>query len=133
LEYEVLASGCCGMAGAFGFERGDHYDVSIKAGERVLLPVVRAAAPETLIVADGFSCREQIAQTTDRRALHLAQLLQMALHGASDGSAGAYPESAYTNAEERPEPAFIARKAAIAAGVLAGGALAWRVGKRRVG
>ncbi|MGI8689197.1 MAG: (Fe-S)-binding protein [Thermomicrobiales bacterium] len=64
LEYDVLASGCCGMAGAFGFERGDHYDVSIKAGERVLLPAVRNAAPETLIVADGFSCREQIAQTT---------------------------------------------------------------------
>jgi FAD/FMN-containing dehydrogenase/Fe-S oxidoreductase len=86
LEYDVLASGCCGMAGAFGFERGDHYDVSIKAGERVLLPAVRAAAPETLVVADGFSCREQIAQTTDRRALHLAQLLQMALHEGSEAS-----------------------------------------------
>ncbi|HZO74602.1 MAG TPA: FAD-binding and (Fe-S)-binding domain-containing protein [Ktedonobacteraceae bacterium] len=78
LRFKVLDSGCCGMAGAFGFER-QHYDISIKAGERVLLPAVRAASGETLIIADGFSCREQIAQTTDRRALHLAEVLQMAL------------------------------------------------------
>jgi FAD/FMN-containing dehydrogenase/Fe-S oxidoreductase len=129
LEYDVLASGCCGMAGAFGFERGDHYDVSIKAGERVLLPVVRAAAPETLIVADGFSCREQIAQTTDRRALHLAQLLQMALHGESNETATQYPESASTNADEQPERA--GRKVAVAGALLAGGALAWVARKRR--
>ena len=79
LRFKVLDSGCCGMAGAFGFEK-QHYDISIKAGERVLLPAVRAASGETLIIADGFSCREQIAQTTDRRALHLAEVLQMALH-----------------------------------------------------
>jgi len=78
VTYEVVDSGCCGMAGGFGFER-DHYDVSIKAGERVLLPAVRAAARDTLIIADGFSCREQIAQTTDREALHLAQLIRMAM------------------------------------------------------
>jgi hypothetical protein len=67
------------MAGAFGFEKGEHYDVSIACGERVLLPAVRAAASETLIVANGFSCREQIAQTTGRRAVHIAEVLQMAL------------------------------------------------------
>jgi Fe-S oxidoreductase len=78
LDYTVLDSGCCGMAGAFGFERA-HYDVSIKCGERVLLPAVRAADHDTLIIADGFSCREQIAQTTNREALHLAQVIQMAL------------------------------------------------------
>ena len=80
LDYTVLDSGCCGMAGAFGFEPGDHYAVSIAAGERVLLPAVRRADAETLIVADGFSCREQIAQTTGRRALHLADVIQLALH-----------------------------------------------------
>jgi Fe-S oxidoreductase len=79
LEYRVLDSGCCGMAGAFGFERGEHYDVSIACGERVLLPAVRAAPSDTLIVANGFSCREQIAQTTDREAVHLAQVIKMAL------------------------------------------------------
>src|ERR1051325_4227292 len=78
LQFESLDSGCCGMAGAFGFERGDHYDVSIKCGERVLLPRVREASPETLIIADGFSCREQISQQTNRHALHLAEVIQLA-------------------------------------------------------
>jgi len=78
LEYTVPDSGCCGMAGAFGFEK-DHYDVSIACGERVLLPAVRSAAADTLIVANGFSCREQIAQTTEREALHIAQVLKRAL------------------------------------------------------
>lgn len=91
IECETLDSGCCGMAGAFGFERGVHYEVSIKAGERVLLPAVRRTAPETLIVADGFSCREQIAQATDRRALHLAHVIQLALHG-DGGTPAACPE-----------------------------------------
>jgi len=71
--------GCCGMAGAFGFERGEHYELSQKIGERALLPAVRAAAPEALLIADGFSCREQIAQSGGRRALHLAEVLEMAL------------------------------------------------------
>lgn len=80
LDYSILDSGCCGMAGYFGYEKGDHYDVSIKIGERVLLPEVRNAAKDTLIIADGFSCREQIEQQTNRKGLHLAQVLQMALH-----------------------------------------------------
>jgi Fe-S oxidoreductase/FAD/FMN-containing dehydrogenase len=79
IEFETLDSGCCGMAGAFGFER-DKAALSIAIGERVLLPAVRAAAPDTSIVADGYSCREQIAQTTDRRAIHVAELLRSGLH-----------------------------------------------------
>jgi Fe-S oxidoreductase len=78
VAFEVPDSGCCGMAGAFGFENA-HYDVSLAIGERVLLPEVRKAAPETLIVADGFSCREQIAQATGRRPLHLAEVLRRSL------------------------------------------------------
>jgi Fe-S oxidoreductase len=77
-EYELLDSGCCGMAGSFGFEH-DHYAVSQAIGERVLLPAVRDADAATLIVTDGFSCREQIAQGTHRRAVHLAQALQIAM------------------------------------------------------
>jgi FAD/FMN-containing dehydrogenase/Fe-S oxidoreductase len=75
VEARILDSGCCGMAGAFGFERG-HYEVSMACAERALLPAVRAAAPDTPVLADGFSCREQIAQATGRRALHLAELLR---------------------------------------------------------
>ena len=77
-DLQSLDSGCCGMAGSFGFEK-DNYNVSLALGERVLLPAVRQAAPETLIVSDGFSCREQILQTTGRKALHLAEVLQLAL------------------------------------------------------
>jgi Fe-S oxidoreductase len=84
-EHTILDSGCCGMAGAFGYEKGAHYSVSIASGERVLLPAVRDAAEETLIVADGFSCREQIQQTTNRRAMHLAEVLAMALERRNHG------------------------------------------------
>ncbi|MGO9272123.1 MAG: FAD-binding and (Fe-S)-binding domain-containing protein [Terriglobia bacterium] len=78
LDFNILDSGCCGMAGGFGFEE-EHYEVSLRIGERGLLPAVRNAAPDTLIVADGFSCREQILQATGRRALHLAEVLEKAL------------------------------------------------------
>ena len=77
LDIEIPEAGCCGMAGAFGFEK-EHYDISLKCGERALLPAVRDAAAETLIIANGFSCQEQIEQATARQPLHLAQVLQMA-------------------------------------------------------
>jgi FAD/FMN-containing dehydrogenase/Fe-S oxidoreductase len=78
LDYEVLDSGCCGLAGSFGYEAGEKYDISMRAGERVLLPAVRAA-PNALIVTDGFSCRSQIEHGSGRRALHLAEVAAMAL------------------------------------------------------
>lgn len=118
LDCHVLDSGCCGMAGAFGFEAGEHYEISLKCGERVLLPHVRAAAKDTLIIADGFSCREQIAQTTDRRALHLAQVLQMALREGQTGPPGDYPERQY------PAAASAARKPWATAWLVGLGALA---------
>ncbi len=81
LDVDVLDAGCCGMAGSFGFEAA-HYDVSVACGERALLPAVRRADPDTVLVADGFSCREQIRQTTGRRARHLAEVLAVGLdHG----------------------------------------------------
>ncbi|WP_202796825.1 FAD-binding and (Fe-S)-binding domain-containing protein [Pedosphaera parvula] len=80
LDFQIPEPGCCGMAGAFGFERGDHYDVSIKCGERSLLPAVRHSSEDTLIIADGFSCHEQIVQRSNRKPLHIAQVLQMAIH-----------------------------------------------------
>ena len=78
VNLDVLDSGCCGMAGSFGFEK-EKFAISQAVGERVLLPAVRQASAETLLVADGFSCREQIAQATGRRAMHLAEVLELAL------------------------------------------------------
>ncbi len=77
---EVLLpdSGCCGLAGGFGFEK-DKFEISQAIGERVLLPAVRRESRETLIVADGFSCREQIRQATGREPLHLSEALRMAM------------------------------------------------------
>ncbi|HEX2188923.1 MAG TPA: FAD-binding and (Fe-S)-binding domain-containing protein [Longimicrobiaceae bacterium] len=78
LEFTILDSGCCGMAGSFGYERG-HYEVSKAAGERVLFPAVRGAAPDDLVVAPGFSCRSQIGDfCVGRKAIHTAELLAMA-------------------------------------------------------
>jgi Fe-S oxidoreductase len=82
LQVEVIESSCCGMAGSFGYEAG-HYDVSMKMAELSLLPAVRAAGDDTVIVADGTSCRHQIADGTrrsgSREALHVARVLASAL------------------------------------------------------
>ncbi|MFD4631170.1 FAD-binding and (Fe-S)-binding domain-containing protein [Streptomyces sp. NPDC058284] len=81
IEADVLDAGCCGLAGNFGFER-DHYGVSMAVGELGVLPAVREAAPDALVLADGFSCRTQIEQGgTGRRAMHLAEALALALDG----------------------------------------------------
>jgi FAD/FMN-containing dehydrogenase/Fe-S oxidoreductase len=81
LVFEDLNAGCCGMAGPFGFERGSHYRVSVACAERVLLPAVRAASPDTILIADGFSCREQVRQATGREPLHLAEVVRDAING----------------------------------------------------
>lgn len=81
IDAQVLDAGCCGLAGNFGFERG-HYDVSLAIGELGVLPAVREAAPSSLVIADGFSCRTQIEQgDTGRRAVHLAEVLALGLDG----------------------------------------------------
>jgi Fe-S oxidoreductase len=74
-QVTLLDSGCCGMAGPFGFEK-EKFAISQTLAERVLLPAVRAAAPGNILISDGFSCREQISQNSPRRALHLAELLR---------------------------------------------------------
>lgn len=79
VEVDRPDSGCCGMAGSFGYEAGTNYDVSVACGERVILPAVRDADPETTVIADGFSCREQISQLTGRDAIHLAEVIERGL------------------------------------------------------
>jgi Fe-S oxidoreductase len=95
LQPQVLDSGCCGLAGSFGYET-EHYDISMKIGERVLLPSVRSADRDTVIVADGFSCRQQISHGTRRRAMHLAEILQMGLHPSQPRSKRGYVEDGHT-------------------------------------
>jgi len=134
LNYEVPDSGCCGMAGSFGFEE-KHYDLSMKVGEHKLLPAVREVEKDTLVIADGFSCKHQIEESTDRRALHLAQVLQMALHESPGGPPAGYPETRYPDVRlDGPEKQrAVARTAMLlSAGALAAGALwwAWKKGKR---
>ncbi len=87
VEARVLDEGCCGMAGAFGFEAGEKHRVSVAVGELGVLPAVRAAGPDALVVADGFSCREQIAQQTGRPARHLAEVVRDAVRAAGSGGA----------------------------------------------
>jgi Fe-S oxidoreductase len=78
LEVETIQSSCCGMAGSFGYEAA-HYDVSMKMAELSLLPAVRNAEEDVLLVADGTSCRQQIEDGAGRRPLHVAQVLKRAL------------------------------------------------------
>jgi Fe-S oxidoreductase len=95
LNVETIDSSCCGMAGAFGYG-ADTYEVSMAMAELSLLPAVRRADAQTLVVADGTSCRHQIADGTDRRAIHVARVLAMSLDSRSFRGASplrASPES----------------------------------------
>jgi hypothetical protein len=128
LQLDQPETGCCGMAGSFGFEK-DKYDVSIAVGERVLLPQVRRAHDDELIIADGFSCREQIEETTDRHALHLADVLKMAMDKGPHGPNSGPPEKELV---ERRKAKIRSSKirSAVALGAIAGGAL-WLALRRR--
>jgi FAD/FMN-containing dehydrogenase/Fe-S oxidoreductase len=134
LDYgKILDSGCCGMAGSFGFE-ADKYAISMQIGEQRLLPAVRAAARDTLIIADGFSCKHQIKEGTDRQALHLAQVLQMALHQAPDGPLGGYPEVLYPDVRlHGPERlrATLRTASILGIGALLAGGAAYALARRR--
>ena len=139
VDFTAPAPGCCGMAGAFGFEK-DKYEVSKAIGELELLPAVRQAPTDWLIVADGFSCREQIAQATDRHALHLADVLQMALREATETPEGLrmfdpapehYPEDAWVRPHQAAVEKSMKRAALGVAGVTAGVGLLLALAKKR--
>ena len=130
VNFTTPAPGCCGMAGSFGFER-DKYDVSAAIGELELLPAVRNAPNDWLIIADGFSCREQIAQGTGRHALHLAEVLQMALQPSALDRDNPYPESDLVRERESEVRASM-KRAGIGLGAVAAGSLfLWAATRRR--
>ncbi len=130
LRCEVLESGCCGMARSFGYEK-DKYEVSVACGERALLPRVRQEAASTFIMADGFSCKEQIAQQSNRQALHLAEVMQMALHDGPSGPDGQYPEQRTVKSRNQRQKRALLRAGMVTAGALAAGLLALTWFRRR--
>lgn len=89
LDVEVLDAGCCGLAGSFGFKAGEKYDISVRAAEREIMPRIRAASEDTVIVADGFSCTEQIKHLSERTPQHIVELLHHAVTGADAESVSA--------------------------------------------
>ncbi|HKD02854.1 MAG TPA: FAD-binding and (Fe-S)-binding domain-containing protein [Terriglobales bacterium] len=127
IDFQAPAPGCCGMAGAFGFEE-DKCDVSLAVGELELLPAVRQAPPETLIIADGFSCREQISQTTGRQALHLAEIIQMAMEGEIPD---AYPERGLVLRRRASAQASMKKAGLGVAAFAAGAGLLWVLARKR--
>jgi FAD/FMN-containing dehydrogenase/Fe-S oxidoreductase len=149
LDFQVLDSGCCGVSGAFGF-RKNNYELSMQIGERVLLPAVREAPKEGLVIANGFSCREQIAHATDRQALHLAQVILMAVRE-DNKTHSSYPERKYFLYNRKRDDGTLDYKpfgrrkpgtsrrmrrpvlltCAIGVGMLCGGLLAWSLTRRR--
>ena len=139
IDFTAPAPGCCGMAGAFGFEK-EKYEISKAIGELELLPAVRQAPTDWLIVADGFSCREQIAQETDRHALHLAEVLQMALRESTETPEGLplfdaapqhFPEDAWVQPHQAAVQKSMKRTGLAIAGIAAGAALLWGLSRRR--
>jgi FAD/FMN-containing dehydrogenase/Fe-S oxidoreductase len=139
IKFTAPAPGCCGMAGAFGFEK-DKYEISKAIGELELLPAVRRAPTDWLIVADGFSCREQIAQESDRHALHLAEVIQMALQESSDTPEGFpifdpapqhYPEDVWVRPHQAAIQKSMKRTALALAAITAGTGLLMTLARRR--
>jgi Fe-S oxidoreductase/FAD/FMN-containing dehydrogenase len=130
VDFLAPAPGCCGMAGSFGFEH-DKYELSMAVAELELLPAVRRAPSDWLIIADGFSCREQIAQGSDRHALHVAEVLQMANNAAlakaqGNGSPlGDYPESREIQRHHEDVRRSM-KRAGLGLGALAVGAMLFR-------
>jgi Fe-S oxidoreductase len=121
LDFKLLESGCCGMAGAFGYETGDKYEVSVACAERVLLPEVRKAELSTIVIADGFSCKSQIEQGSTRHALHLAEVMQMAMQDGPQGPEGAYPERRLVEQHKRRRNKSMLHAALFTAAVVIGG------------
>jgi Fe-S oxidoreductase len=124
LDYQILETGCCGMAGSFGYHAGEHYDVSVAVAEHSLLPKLEQVSQSTMVIADGFSCRGQIEQLDGRKPLHIAQVVQQALR--ESGRTG--PESLELPPPRRSRALLASAGVALAA---AGGTAVYRRLARR--
>jgi Fe-S oxidoreductase len=116
MEVEQASGGCCGLAGSWGFEAG-HHEISMRCGEEGFFPAVRRADDATFVIADGFSCKTQLAQSdSPRRAMHVAQAMKMAREYGSSGFRGGRPEDAYYL--KRPQAPAMARATRIGVTVI---------------
>jgi FAD/FMN-containing dehydrogenase/Fe-S oxidoreductase len=114
LDVDAANGGCCGLAGSWGFEEGKH-EISMQCGEQGLLPAVRNAADDTVVVANGFSCKTQLQQSgVGRRALHVAQVMKLAREHGPEGWTPGRPEDPYYE-NRPPAPASLRRKRVVAA------------------
>jgi FAD/FMN-containing dehydrogenase/Fe-S oxidoreductase len=134
VDVEPVSGGCCGLAGSWGFEQG-HHDISMQCGEQALLPAVRQADGQTIVIANGFSCKTQIQQSdADRNALHVAQVMKMAREHGPEGYRSGRPEDPYYEVRPSPPTGVRARRlgAPVAgmAALAAGAVLALRVARR---
>jgi hypothetical protein len=128
VDIEPVSGGCCGLAGSWGFEEG-HHEISLECGEQALLPAVRKADADTVIIANGFSCKTQIEQGgTERRALHVAQAMKMAREHGPQGYLAGRPEAPYY--EARPQAP--ARRQALRVGAIGGVAIVAALGIARL-
>ena len=131
VHVQEVRGGCCGLAGSWGFEKG-HHAISMACGEQALLPAVRAAPDDTLVVADGFSCKTQISQAgTGRGALHVAQVLKMAREHGAGGYREGRPEEPYHEVRPQPPARGRAGRLALAGAALGAAAIAY-ASRRRV-
>jgi Fe-S oxidoreductase len=121
LEIEQPPVGCCGLAGSFGYER-EHYPVSMQIGEQVLLPHVRKMPADSIVIADGFSCRQQIRDGTGRWAMHPAEVIALAIESAGN-LPRTIPEGRYLEAPPRQNGAAVLAAAGLALGIAL---VAWR-------
>jgi hypothetical protein len=132
MEVSQANGGCCGLAGSWGFETGKH-DISMACGEQGFLPAVRSASGETVVVANGFSCKTQLQQSgIRRRALHAAQVMKLAREHRPAGYTAGRPEDGYYGVKpEAPADVKRARAAAlIASGAIVAGTVAAAVARR---
>jgi Fe-S oxidoreductase len=134
IDVEPVSGGCCGLAGSWGFEQG-HHKVSLQCGEQALLPAVRDAAPDTVVIANGFSCKTQIEQghSGGRRALHVAQVMKLAREHGADGFRGGPPEQPYYEVKPQPPVRLRATRLAVAGAIAAAGAAATAAAATRKG
>jgi FAD/FMN-containing dehydrogenase/Fe-S oxidoreductase len=129
MKFELPNNGCCGLAGSFGFE-AEKYALSMRIADKELTPHLLAAEDETFVVANGFSCREQAKQASDREALHLAEVMQMALHEGPSGPLGR-PEAEIVERRRRDVLGTIRNSSVLlAASALVGLAAYWFLRRR---